>query len=178
MPERESTFILGSSMGALISLYAISEYPDVFGGAVCMSTHWVGKKENDYERPRALAMYLDEKLPATETHKLYFDYGTKTLDSLYQVHQMMIDTLVQFKGYTEEHWMTKKFVGAAHDERAWRSRLHIPIERYGRRFRCFYERPSRICRTPNKKTYYVLIPRCIQCGVSNGCRNWNDFCLT
>ena len=27
-------------MGGLISLYAICEYPDIFGGAACLSTHW------------------------------------------------------------------------------------------------------------------------------------------
>ena len=32
-PEREHTSVMGSSMGGLISLYAISEYPDVFGSA-------------------------------------------------------------------------------------------------------------------------------------------------
>jgi predicted alpha/beta superfamily hydrolase len=30
-----NTAIMGSSMGALISLYAIDEYPQVFGGAEC-----------------------------------------------------------------------------------------------------------------------------------------------
>ena len=39
-PEKDNTFIMGSSMGGMISAYAISEYPDVFGGAACMSTHW------------------------------------------------------------------------------------------------------------------------------------------
>ena len=31
--SREHTFVMGSSMGGLISLYAINEYPQVFGGA-------------------------------------------------------------------------------------------------------------------------------------------------
>lgn len=35
----EHTFVMGSSMGGLISLYALCEYPEVFGGAACMSTH-------------------------------------------------------------------------------------------------------------------------------------------
>ena len=39
-PDRANTVIMGSSMGALISLYAIDEYPKVFGGAGMMSTHW------------------------------------------------------------------------------------------------------------------------------------------
>ena len=38
--DRADTIIMGSSMGALISLYAIDEYPQVFGGAGMMSTHW------------------------------------------------------------------------------------------------------------------------------------------
>ncbi|MCK7520339.1 MAG: alpha/beta hydrolase-fold protein [Ignavibacteriales bacterium] len=35
-------FIMGSSMGGLISLYAVSQYPDVFYGAGCVSAHWAG----------------------------------------------------------------------------------------------------------------------------------------
>ena len=34
------TFVMGSSMGGLISAYAVTEYPNVFGGAGCVSTHW------------------------------------------------------------------------------------------------------------------------------------------
>ena len=39
-PSRLATFSMGSSMGGLISLYAVAEYPRVFGGAGCLSTHW------------------------------------------------------------------------------------------------------------------------------------------
>jgi len=38
--DRANTIIAGSSMGGLISMYAICEYPEVFGGAACLSTHW------------------------------------------------------------------------------------------------------------------------------------------
>jgi enterochelin esterase-like enzyme len=38
--DRENTFMAGSSMGGLISLYALLEYPKVFGGVACLSTHW------------------------------------------------------------------------------------------------------------------------------------------
>jgi predicted alpha/beta superfamily hydrolase len=38
----EHTAVMGSSMGGLISMYAISEYPQVFGAAACVSTHWPG----------------------------------------------------------------------------------------------------------------------------------------
>ena len=36
--EREFTFLLGSSMGGVMSLYGICEYPHIFGGAGCLST--------------------------------------------------------------------------------------------------------------------------------------------
>lgn len=39
IPDREHTFIMGSSMGALASLYAMCEYPDIYGGSGCLSTH-------------------------------------------------------------------------------------------------------------------------------------------
>jgi enterochelin esterase-like enzyme len=42
LKDKKHTFVAGSSMGGLISLYAICEYPDVFGGAACLSTHWPG----------------------------------------------------------------------------------------------------------------------------------------
>lgn len=43
--DREHTYIAGSSMGGLISLYAILKYPNVFGGAGVFSPAiWVGPK--------------------------------------------------------------------------------------------------------------------------------------
>ncbi len=38
--DRKNTFIMGSSMGALMSLYAVGEYPDIFGGAACLSPQY------------------------------------------------------------------------------------------------------------------------------------------
>jgi len=35
-----NTNVMGSSMGGLMSLYAICEYTHIFGGAGCLSTHW------------------------------------------------------------------------------------------------------------------------------------------
>lgn len=32
------------------------------------------------------------------------------------------------KKYDPTHWITKEFVGAGHDEKAWKSRLNIPFE--------------------------------------------------
>lgn len=65
-----NTFIAGSSMGGLISMYAICEYPNVFGGAICMSTHWPGIFEMENNPiPGAFIQYLNANLPNAQNHK-------------------------------------------------------------------------------------------------------------
>jgi pimeloyl-ACP methyl ester carboxylesterase len=56
-PGRDDTVIMGSSMGAIISLYAIAEYPQVFGAAGCLSTHWLGGFDNNARVPLATFGY-------------------------------------------------------------------------------------------------------------------------
>jgi enterochelin esterase-like enzyme len=123
-----NTYIMGSSMGGLISMYAICEYPEVFGGAACLSTHWPGvfTVENN-PVPGALLSYLREHLPPPGKHLLYFDFGTETLDNLYEPFQNHADQILKEKGYGENDWITRKFVGADHSEKAWSQRLHIPV---------------------------------------------------
>ena len=121
-PEREATTIMGSSMGGLISLYAVCEYPDFFAGAGCVSTHWpVGNG--------LVVEALADMLPPPGRHKFYFDFGTETLDALYEPYQQRADAVMAAAGYTQgQDWLTRKFPGAAHDEVAWRERVHIPLE--------------------------------------------------
>ncbi len=120
--DKANTFIMGSSMGGLISCYAICEYPGVFGGAICMSTHW----------PAADGItinYLKHNIPNPRTHRFYFDYGTASLDSLYEPFQLQVDSLLILNGFEAgENFITKKFEGAEHSENAWRKRLNIPLE--------------------------------------------------
>ncbi|WP_371395373.1 alpha/beta hydrolase [Fretibacter rubidus] len=120
-PGRDDTFIMGSSMGGLISIYGISEYPDVFGGAGGVSTHFpMGDG--------AIVEYLSGKLPDPATHKIYFDYGTETLDHNYEGYQDRMDAAMKRAGYVAgENWITRKFDGHEHSERAWRARVHVPL---------------------------------------------------
>ncbi len=133
LTDRENTIIMGSSMGGLISLYAICEYPDIFGGAGCLSTHWPmispDSSSMATEIPVVAGMrrYLSENLPDPEEHRIWFDYGTATLDSFYEPHQMLVDEIMAGKGYGPENWMTRKFEGADHSEKSWSARLDIPL---------------------------------------------------
>jgi predicted alpha/beta superfamily hydrolase len=118
---RKDTFIMGSSMGGLISAYAMSEYPHIYGGAGCVSTHWP-------EGEGVVIDYLKTHLPDARTHKFYFDYGTETLDAKYEPYQRKMDEVMRNAGYKEgKNWVTKKFVGAEHSERAWSQRVDVPL---------------------------------------------------
>ena len=120
-PERAFTFMAGSSMGGLISLYAICEYPHLFGGAACLSPHW----------PivfRSFIKYLRERLPGSRHHKIYLDYGEEANSDGYLVRQKRVEHIIREKGYTFElDWLAKWYAGDPHSETAWRSRVHVPL---------------------------------------------------
>ena len=125
--DRSNTFIAGSSMGALISLYAICEYPSIFGGAACLSTHWPGlfTMENN-PVPGAFFSYLEQSLPSPTRHRIYFDHGTETLDSMYASLQKSVDLIMAKRGYKNKQWISRSWPGQDHSERSWRGRFALP----------------------------------------------------
>lgn len=126
--NRENTFIAGSSLGALVSIYAICEYPAIFGAAACLSTHWVGTLSIENNPvPNAFIAYLDKNLPSPKNHKIYFDCGDQTLDAMYPPIQKWVDSLMSVKGYNATNWMTRFFPGEDHSEKSWTKRLNIPL---------------------------------------------------
>ena len=70
-PDRAHTFIGGSSMGGLMSLYALLQYSDVFGRAAALSPSlWVA--------PEALTALVGRCKLAPGT-VLYMDYGSREM---------------------------------------------------------------------------------------------------
>ena len=121
-PEQQSTSVMGSSMGGLISLYALERYPATFGAAGCVSTHWSAGDD-------ALVDALAALLPPAGQHRLYFDYGTVGLDAAYEPFQLRMDKYLAAAGYTRGvDWLTEEFVGADHNEVAWRARVDLPLQ--------------------------------------------------
>jgi predicted alpha/beta superfamily hydrolase len=126
--DSKHTFVAGSSMGGLISMYAICEYPEIFGGAACMSTHWPGSFSAEHNPvPDAFINYLKSNLPDPENHKIYFDYGDQTLDAMYPLLQQRVDEVMKSKDFTGKNWITKFYPGENHSEKAWNSRLDSPL---------------------------------------------------
>jgi enterochelin esterase-like enzyme len=123
------TAIMGSSMGGLISMYAISQYPEIFGSAACLSTHWPGILPHEGNPvPDAFFSYMRQHLPDPATHRIYFDYGTATLDATYPPLQAKADAVMREKAYTAINWRTQRFEGADHSEKSWASRLDVPLQ--------------------------------------------------
>jgi predicted alpha/beta superfamily hydrolase len=122
LSDRAHTLVMGSSMGGLISLYALTEYPAIFSGAGCVSTHWtIGGS--------LVVDHFGGVLPRPDDHKIYFDYGTETQDAFYEPYQLQMDALLQAAGYRRGvDWLTRKFIGAEHSERAWRARVEVPLK--------------------------------------------------
>lgn len=131
----EHTYIMGSSMGGLISLYALCEYPQVFGGAGCLSTHVpmviVPELFNDKEAidrwAAAFRTYLEQHLPQANSRLVYMDRGTASLDAYYGTYQALIDQLFEQAGWDAQHFQTKVFEGHQHMENDWARRLEQPL---------------------------------------------------
>ncbi len=128
-PDREDTFVMGSSMGGLISLYAMISYPDVFAAAACVSTHWpLAEPTFETTNTERVVDYLRSALPQPGSHRFYFDYGTEELDQHYEVHQLLIDDLFIELGYTQGNdFISLKYEGTGHNETAWAARVETPL---------------------------------------------------
>lgn len=136
LTSREHTFLMGSSMGGLISLYALCEYPQVFGGAACLSSHlsmahqpvcdpgvW-GESE---VWAKGFCDYVKNHLPPANSCLVYMDHGTETIDANYGPYQENVDKVFRQKGWDEEHFQTLVFEGHSHRESDWSQRLDHPL---------------------------------------------------
>ena len=128
---REHTFMMGSSMGGLISLYALCEYPQVFGGVACLSSHLsMGHLPDGFDGEAwatGFRDYVDQHLPEANGNLIYMDHGTKDFDADYGKYQELLDSVIRSKGWDEQHYMSLVFEGHGHNETCWAQRLDQPL---------------------------------------------------
>lgn len=137
LPGRDDTTVSGSSMGGLISMYAVMKRPDIFSAAACLSTHWPLKVEGlepgpalDAWRERLVAAWsgvIAAGLPPDGSHRFYFDRGDETLDQFYAQFQTRIDRVFRTAGYGPDAFCSLVFPGAQHNEASWNQRLDVPL---------------------------------------------------
>ena len=128
------TAVMGSSMGGLMSVYLIAEYPEVFGQAAGLSTHLPlsdpaggEPQERAAEVAKAFGAYFAEtKLDPTK-NRIYVDYGTATLDGYYPPYFEALEAELGRLGWSQPEFESRAFFGAEHEENAWAQRLDIPL---------------------------------------------------
>ncbi|GAB5521563.1 MAG: alpha/beta hydrolase-fold protein [Rhodothermales bacterium] len=119
--DAKHRMLMGSSMGGLISLYGLSQYPELFGGAACLSTSLTILGE-------ALHDYIDDAPLYAERHRLYFDYGIEGETPAYEQAMRRLERQVKQRGYRVGRDLEVYEVpGAPHAESAWRARLDHPF---------------------------------------------------
>ncbi|MBB4659594.1 alpha/beta hydrolase [Parvularcula dongshanensis] len=134
--SRSDTFLLGSSMGALISLEALASHPDRFGGAGCLSAHLMGfgpfaqdealrpTDEQVAEVTAAVGAFAANDLPAPDLIRLWIDRGTEELDEHYPPFQESFEAGAERAGFTPgDGYRAQVFKGTGHHERYWAARL-------------------------------------------------------
>lgn len=128
--SREHTFVMGSSCGGLISSYAVCKYPNIFGGAACLSTHctlaFPDPTKQDSTLMKAYRDYLVQNIP-TNRVLLYMDNGDQTLDANYVTAQQLLNQTLWDNGWEDTHFMYRFYPSTAHTETDWRARLDIPL---------------------------------------------------
>lgn len=130
----QDTAVMGSSMGGLMSLYAIAERPDVFGQAAGLSTHLpLAAPEGDDVEGRVRAVteafraYFSASALNPERNHIYIDHGTATLDAFYPPYAKAFDAMMAEQGWGGASYQSRAFFGAEHEENAWAQRVDIPL---------------------------------------------------
>lgn len=127
--DSNNHFLMGSSMGALISMYGVIEKQDEFGGFAAISTHWPGADLEDKNAfDQSIQDYLNKNFLRLHNKRIYFDHGTEGLDAHYDKYQKEVDRIFSTKLQKHNIFQSKKFIGASHDENSWSQRLHIPLK--------------------------------------------------
>ena len=124
----EHTFVAGASMGGLISWYAVAEYPDVFGGCLCFSTHFPGGYDlQDFTVFNTFSTYMANHLPINGSHRLWFAYGDRTLDQYYPpFHEALQEQFTQW-GADPDRVSIQFYAGDDHSETSWQKQFPLAL---------------------------------------------------
>jgi predicted alpha/beta superfamily hydrolase len=117
LPDRAHTAVMGSSMGGLISHYAINQYPDVFSKAGVFSpAYWTAPQS--YELAAATTLPKDARV--------YMLMGELEGDSMVPDVQRMA-AVVRQAGLLEQNLMLTIVPGARHNEAFWSSEFRRAV---------------------------------------------------
>lgn len=109
LKEKEHTTICGSSLGGLISFYAMLKYPDTFSnGGIFSPSFWFSE-----------AIYnLVKETTISKSSRFYFLVGTDESEDMVSNQKKMIDLLLK-KGVNSQNIKLKIVEGGKHNEALW-----------------------------------------------------------
>ena len=114
IPDREHTFIAGSSMGGLMSIYALTAYNSVFSRAAALSPSlWT-----DPEQLHDLIVHADLD-PDTI---LYMDYGSEEMGNHDEFHQIFGE-FVNLLMWRQIALTCRIVPGGTHSEASWERQI-------------------------------------------------------
>ena len=118
LPGKDTTAIMGSSLGGLVSFYVARRNPGVFGKAGCMSSLF-------WWNEQALTVTVEQSTVHVPV-KLYLDAGTSN-DGLAETTRM--DSALLGDGYVQGQDLDF-FVaqGGSHNEASWAARVALPLQ--------------------------------------------------
>lgn len=122
LPDREHTFLAGSSMGGLMALYGVTAYNHIFQRAACLSPSLWGCPE------KALEIVARAKIRRGTV--IYMDYGELELFN----HPASLETLVSATHLllTKRANLTFRIVpGGTHSEASWEKQIPLFMECLG-----------------------------------------------
>lgn len=112
--------VIGSSMGGLAALYALSRRPDFFTTSLALSPHWLAGEE-------PLVDALIGSLPKPGLHKVWMSHGTGGYDAKYRPFQRYADQKMRDAGWREGDFVTRVYNRSGHNERSWAKYLADPL---------------------------------------------------
>ena len=116
LPDRTNTYIAGSSMGGLMSLYAVTAYNDMYSRAACLSPSlWVAPWKVDK---------LIQKARLTPDTVIYMDYGSREMSNHSGIRKVFasVSARLMSKGV----WLTSRIVpNGDHCEACWEEQLPV-----------------------------------------------------
>lgn len=117
LPARENTYLAGSSMGGLMTIFALCRCPEVFGGGAALSPSlWID--------PEACAGMIAaahwEKQPG-----LYLDYGTKELKGHGERQRQGLTACLNALMEKNTAFTFRLIEGGTHSEQSWRAQIPV-----------------------------------------------------
>ncbi|MDX5321052.1 MAG: hypothetical protein LPK45_08075, partial [Bacteroidota bacterium] len=113
-PQREHTLMAGRREGALVSAYALCEYPQYFGSALCISPYLAPELFADSLGLNSFYLeYWRARLPAPESHRLFFALKDSS-DEAFAEYQYQFDSTLNAHEYGPRNWKTVGGDGEIH----------------------------------------------------------------